>query len=133
MIKLSKKWDYGLKAISYLAGKKWTLVTIGEISKELALSETFLRRIVNDFEKANLLKTVKWRNGGVILERELKSISLYDIFSSLWEDLSITNCTAGMSCKNQESCVTTSTLKSLQKWFSSLLKIHTLETIEKKE
>ena len=100
MIKLSKKWDYGLKAISYLAGKKWTLVTIGEISKELAISETFLRRIVNDFEKADLLKTIKWRNGGVILERELRSISLYDIFSSLWEDLSITNCTAGMSCKN---------------------------------
>lgn len=133
MIKLSKKWDYGLKAISYLAGKKWTLVTIWEISKELAISETFLRRIVNDFEKADLLKTIKWRNGGVILERELRSISLYDIFSSLWEDLSITNCTAGMSCKNQENCVTTSTLKSLQKWFSSLLKIHTLDSIDKKE
>lgn len=130
MIKLSKKWDYGLKAISYLATKKWQLVKISEIAQELSLSENFLRKIVNDFEKSWLIKTIKGRNGGVILDRELKSISLYDIFSSLGEDLSITNCTSGASCKNEESCVTTKTLKSLQKWFNSLLKINTLENLK---
>lgn len=131
MIKLSKKWDYWLKAISFLASKKWILVKISGISLELSISETFLRRIINDFEKANLVKTIKWRNGWVILERDLKTISLYDIFLSLWEDLSITNCTSWAFCKNEDKCVSTVVLKSLQKWFSSLLKIHTLDKIIK--
>lgn len=130
MIKLSKKWDYGLKAISYLAHKRWQLVKISEISEVLSLSETFLRKIVNDFEKSGLLKTVKGRNGGVILEKELKSISLYDIFFSLGEDLSITNCTSWASCQNEGNCVTTKTLKSLQKWFNSLLKMNTLDNLK---
>lgn len=131
MIKLSKKWDYWLKAISYLAGKKWLLVKISDISKELDISETFLRRIINDFEKSNLIETIKWRNGWVVLERDLKTISLYDIFSSLWEDLSITNCTSWLICKNIDTCITTEVLNSLQKWFNSLLKIHTLDKIIK--
>ncbi len=132
MIKLSKKWDYWLKAISYLAQFEKEVVKISDISKNLWISETFLRRIINDFEKAKLIKTIKWRNGGVCIEKELKEISLYDIFSSLWEDLFITNCTSWEFCKNEDSCITTQILKSLQKWFSSLLKLYTLDKIIKK-
>lgn len=132
MIKLSKKWDYWLKAISYLAQFNKEIVKISDISKNLAISETFLRRIINDFEKAKLIKTIKWRNGGVCIEKELKEISLYDIFSSLWEDLFITNCTSWEFCKNENICITTEVLKSLQKWFSSLLKLYTLDKIIKK-
>jgi Rrf2 family protein len=132
MIKLSKKWDYWLKAISYLAQFEKEVVRISDISKNLWISETFLRRIINDFEKAKLIKTIKWRNGGVYIEKELKEISLYDIFSSLWEDLFITNCTSWEFCKNEDSCITTQILKSLQKWFSSLLKLYTLDKIIKK-
>lgn len=131
MIKLSKKWDYGLKAISYLASKKWELVKISDISKSLVISETFLRRIINDFERAHLIETVQGRNGGAIMKRELKTVSLYDIFLSLWEDLSITNCTGGVFCENQNTCITSVVLNSLQKWFHSLLKIQTLENIIK--
>ncbi|MDD5769926.1 MAG: Rrf2 family transcriptional regulator [Candidatus Gracilibacteria bacterium] len=129
MIKLSKKGNYGLKAISFLASKKGILVKISDISKELKISETFLRRIINDFEKADLLKTIKGRNGGVIFEKELKNISLYDIFVSMKEDLSIVNCTSGIFCENQQKCITTVVLNSLQKGFNSLLKIHTLDKI----
>lgn len=132
MIKLSKKWDYWLKAISYLAQFEKEVVKISDISKNLWISETFLRRIINDFEKAKLIKTIKWRNGGVCIEKELKEISLYDIFSSLWEDLFITNCTSWEFCKNENNCITTQILKSLQKWFSSLLKLYTLDKIIKK-
>lgn len=132
MIKLSKKWDYWLKAISYLAQFDQKILKISDISKDLWISETFLRRIINDFEKAKLIKTIKGRNGGVFIDKELREISLYDIFSSLWEDLFITNCTSWEFCKNENNCITTKILKSLQKWFSSLLKLYTLDKIIKK-
>ncbi len=132
MIKLSKKWDYWLKAISYMAQSQDKVLKISEISQTLEISEAFLRKIINNFERWNLIKTIKGRNGGVYIEKNLQEISLYDILSSLGEDLFITSCTSGQYCKNEDSCVTTNVLKSLQKWFSSLLKLYTLDKIIKK-
>lgn len=129
MIKLSKKWDYSLKSILYLASRKWQLVKISDISKDLEISETFLRRIINDFEKSNLIKTLKWRNGWVIFEKDLEKVSLYDIFSSVWEDLFIANCTSWVNCTSSWKCESVKILNSLQKWFNTLLKIHTLDKI----
>ena len=131
MIKLSKKWDYGLKAISYIARQE-KRVRISDISKELDISESFLRRIVHDFEKKGLLTTIKGRNGWVFIYKNLQEISLYDILLSLEEDLFITQCTSGEYCKNQDICVTTDVLKSLQKGFTALLKLYTLDKIIKK-
>lgn len=131
MIKLSKKWDYGLKAISYIARQE-KRVKISDISKELDISESFLRRIVHNFEKKWLLTTIKGRNGGVFIEKNLQEISLYDILLSLEEDVFITQCTSGEYCKNQDICVTTDVLKSLQKGFTALLKLYTLDKIIKK-
>ncbi len=132
MIKLSKKWDYGLRAISYLAAHKWKQIKTAYIAKELWVSETFLRRIINDFEKAHLITTLKWRNGGVFFEKESREVSLYDIFLSLWEDLVLTDCTGWIFCKNEEKCITNLVLLSIQKWFLALLKIYTLDKIIKK-
>lgn len=131
MIKLSKKWDYGLKAISYIARQE-KRVRISDISKELDISESFLRRIIHDFEKKGLLTTIKGRNGWVLIDKNLQEISLYDILLSLEEDLFITQCTSGEYCKNQDVCVTTDVLKSLQKGFTALLKLYTLDKIIKK-
>jgi Rrf2 family protein len=131
MIKLSKKWYYSLKAILYLAEKKWILIKISEISKDLDISETFLRRIINNLEKSFLVKTVKWRNWWVILYKNLKTISLYDIFLSIGEDLSIKDCTSWIVCKNKDTCSTIEMLNALQKWFNSLLKVYTLDKITK--
>ncbi len=132
MIKLSKKWDYSLKAILFLASNKWQLVKISDVSKNLKISETFLRRIINDFEKANLIKTIKWRNWWVIFEKDLEKVSLYDIFVSVKEDLFIANCTSWGKCNSLGDCDSVNILNSLQKWFNSLLKIHTLDKIIKK-
>lgn len=132
MIKLSKKGDYGLKAMVYLAKKHNQLVKISEISENLWISELFLRRIINDLEKSWLVETIKGRNGWVLISKDLKSIRLYDIFLSLWEELHITDCTAGVYCQNKESCITTDVLSGLQKWFNALLHLQNLENITKK-
>ncbi len=132
MIKLSKKWDYGLKAMVYLAKSQKDLVKISEISQDLHISEGFLRRIINDLEKSQLIFTLKWRNWGVRLGKIPEKICLYDIFFSLWEELHITDCTAWVYCENKQNCITTDVLWWLQKWFNTLLHLYTLDKIIKK-
>ncbi|MDP5038845.1 MAG: Rrf2 family transcriptional regulator [Candidatus Gracilibacteria bacterium] len=133
MIKLSKKGDYAIKSIIYLAKNQNNILKISDISSELKISEAFLRRIINDFEKSGILKTIKGRNGGVTFHRELKEINLYDILNIIGEDLNISDCTAGHNCSMQDVCVTTDVFKGLQKGFNGILRLYTLDKIVKND
>jgi len=130
MIRLSKKWNYALKAIIYVA-KNSSLVKITDISDSADISEGMVRRIVADLEKSGILTTVKWRNGGVKLWKKIHEISVYDVLYSIWEELWISECTRGEFCDRVDDFSTTSLLWNLQKWFHSLLKLNTLDKIIK--
>jgi len=129
MIKLSKKGGYALKAIIYIAKSEKDLVNISQISKDEKISEAFLRRIISDFEKHWIIKTIKWRNWWVKIWKDFKDISLYDILLSSGEELNISKCTKWIECSNITFCSTTNILNSLQKWFNSLLKMQTLDKL----
>jgi Rrf2 family protein len=132
MIKLSKKWWYALKAIIYVATKNPKLIKILDISKDLNISESLLRRIISECEKSWILITLKWRTWGVRIWMELNDISVYDILNSVWEELWISDCTKWVICDNSASCSTTSLLWNLQKSFNWILKLQTLDKIIKK-
>lgn len=128
MLKLSKKWSYAIKAIIYIA-KATEIVKVSDIAKQENISESLLRRIIADLEKTDILFTVKWRNGWVKLWKEINKISVYDILKSVWENLSIRDCTWWIECKNTNKCPTIKFYTTLQSWFSSLLKMYTLDKI----
>jgi len=132
MIKLSKKWWYALKAIIYVATKNPKLIKILDISKDLDISESLLRRIISECEKSWILITLKWRTWGVRIWMELNDISVYDILNSVWEELWISDCTKWVICDNSDSCSTTSLFWNLQKSFNWILKLQTLDKIIKK-
>lgn len=127
MIKLSQTWYYALHAVTYVAQKKWELVTIRDISIWENISEPLLRRIIAQLEKAHILKTVRGRSWGVLLAIESSRISLYDILFAVGEELGVRDCTKWVYCSNKDQCSTTDVLGQIQKWFNSLLKINTLD------
>lgn len=129
MINLSKTWSYALKSVIHLANHKDKLFTIKEISNDLSISESLLRRIIANLESTSIVFSKKWRNWWVKLSKNLDEISIYDILNSVWENMNISDCTWWLKCKNSDSCSTSSVLNSLQKWINSLLKIHTLDKI----
>lgn len=130
MIKLSKKWSYAIKAVIFIAQSSET-TKISTISKSENISESLLRRIIADLEKASIIITIKWRNWGIKLWKQTNQISIYDILLSIWEELWITNCTKWISCFNHENCSTTDFYSILQTWLNSLLKMYTLDKIIK--
>lgn len=134
MIKLSKKWDYAIKTIIYLASdlENNNFLKISEISEKLWISESLLRRIISELEKSRIIKTIKGRNGWISIWKDLNKISIYDILESVWEELWITDCTKWISCDNQDCCETTHIYGILQKWLNWILKLYTLDRIVKK-
>ena len=131
MLKLSKKWWYALKAVLYIVENEKELIKIVDLSKDLKISESLLRRIISDLDKSGILLTIKGRMWGVKLWMELKDISVYDILNSIWEELWITDCTKWLMCENSEECSTTSLFWNLQKSFNWILKLQTLDKIIK--
>lgn len=131
MLKLSKKWSYAVKAVIYIAVSWEWLVKVWDIARDEDISESLLRRIISNLEKVHILETTKGRNWGVKLWKLPNQISTYDILESIWEELSITDCTKGLDCDKHSSCSTTSLFGSLQSWFNTLLKIYTLDKIIK--
>ena len=132
MLKLSKKWSYALKAIIFIAENQEKLLKIIDISKELKISESLLRRIIAEMEKSWILITSKWRNWGVWLWMELNQISVYDVLNSVGEELWISDCTKWIFCENNNNCNTTELLSNIQKSFNWILKLQTLDKIIKK-
>lgn len=129
MLKVSKKWSYALKATIYLAKEHGQLIHVSSIAESENIPEALLRRIISDLDKAQLVETVKGRNGGVKMSREIKKISVYDILSAIWEELWLSNCSKGIFCDQLQNCATTRLYNNLQWGFNSLLKMYTLDKI----
>ncbi|RAL57652.1 hypothetical protein BLD25_01840 [Candidatus Gracilibacteria bacterium GN02-872] len=132
MLKLSKKGNYALKTIIYLANSgNNSFLKIATISKDLNISESLLRRIISELEKSGIVKTTKGRNGGIQIGKNFSEISVFDVLLAVDEELGITDCTKGLFCENQQNCDTTTVYKNLQKGFNGILKLYTLDKIAK--
>ncbi len=133
MLKISKKWWYALKAILYIAENQDKLLKISDLSKDLDISESLLRRLISELEKSGIVTTIKGRIGWVKLWKKLNSISIFDILNSVWEELWITDCTKWLFCENIDNCSTTNLFTNLQKSFNWILKLQTLDKIIQKK
>jgi len=131
MLKLSKKGWYAIKAALYIAENNDEIIKITNLSKNLNISESLLRRIISDLDKSWIVMTIKGRMWWVKMWMELKDISIYDILNSTWEELWITDCTKWLICENSNSCSTTELFWNLQKSFNWILKLQTLDKIIK--
>ena len=132
MLKLSKKWNYALKTIIYLANSgNNSFLKIATISKDLNISESLLRRIISELEKSGIVKTTKGRNWWIQIWKNFSEISVFDVLLAVDEELGITDCTTWLFCENQQNCDTTTVYKNLQKWFNWILKLYTLDKIAK--
>lgn len=132
MLKLSKKWDIALKAVSYCADKSGEKLQLSRIAQDIWVSELSLRQIIPDLAKSGILVAQQGRGGGIMFQKNPTLVSVYDVLFSVGENLGITDCTEGIFCPQEGSCYTTHILKNLQRGFISLLKLQTLDKVIKK-
>ena len=87
---LTRECDYGLRIIRALStGEKST-------AEEICASENipgqFAYKILKKLERAGFLQSSRGRDGGYWLVKPLSSVSIYDIVSSIDENLFINEC-----------------------------------------
>ena len=76
----SKKCEYGMQAILYLAVQgKGTLVSSDEISKILKIPREFISKILQSLRKSGLIYSTKGKAGGFGLAIDPSRIKLIDV------------------------------------------------------
>ena len=109
-MKLSTKGRYGVKAMVDLAihyGEEPS--SIKSISERQNISEYYLEQLFSPLRKANLIKSIRGAQGGYILSKAPKDITVADVMKVLEGPIEISDCIDGNtenSCGNIDCCAT---------------------------
>ncbi len=111
-MKISKKTQYGLRALVYLAQNNFS--SIKKIATEEKIPYYYLEKIFSQLEKANIIKGKKGALGGYSLVK--KNIKLNEIFQALDEKMLLVSCLdKNNKCFKEKTCLTKKLWQNLQK------------------
>ena len=114
MLRLSKKVEYGILALQYLAENKESLTTAKEISEKLKISYEFLAKTLQTLKKNELVSTIQGMKGGYTLNNDPDNISLMEIISALENTPDIVECANSDNCEREEYCSIKSPMHVIQ-------------------
>lgn len=112
MLKISARGEYALLLARYLLAHDGVR-KISDVAKELAISESLIRKISNDLEHAGIIASQKGRNGGISIAK--REISVYEVLLAAGEDLKLTICTGNAPCALSGGCTISPLIRNLQR------------------
>ena len=90
---IKREFDYAIRICAYLAGKKGQgAVCISQISKKLFITRPFATKIVYSLKQYKILNTTQGKEGGVSLNVNPETLSVYNIFEAMGFDNSVNEC-----------------------------------------
>lgn len=127
-MKLSTKGRYGVKAMVDLAihygGEP---VSIKSISERQNISEYYLEQLFAPLRKAEIIKSIRGAQGGYMLNRAPKDITVYDIMEVLEGPVEISDCLEEGTCSNIDCCATRLLWARIKESIDSVIKSTTLK------
>ncbi len=106
MLRLTKKADYGLMALKYLAEHDGEpSLSAKDIAEAYHIPPQLLAKILQKLTREGLLHSHAGMNGGYSLARQAQDISAFEVIRAIDGPLFITSCTTGTSvCDLTASC-----------------------------
>ena len=106
MLQITRKVDYAIRGMVCLASKPSDKVSLlNEIAVDVGVSQTFLAKIFQHFNKMGLVKSSRGAGGGFQLSRPAEEITLLEIVESVEGNIILNHClvTAGQ-CSRDSTC-----------------------------
>lgn len=107
-MRFSAKSEYGVRALLDVAmngGNK--PIQVKEIAKRQGIPERFLEQVMSSLKKAGLVESVRGAQGGYMLGRPDKDITLADIIQAVEGPIALMECTSEdeSRCEQVDLCV----------------------------
>lgn len=129
MLRLSKKVEYALMALRFIAISKESIVTAKEISTKYNIPHELLAKILQKLKKERILESIKGVKGGYQLHKSPDDIKLTDLIKYMDGDFSITECVHGQSeddCSMFRDCTIKSPVNKMQKELENFFETKTI-------
>lgn len=132
IMKISTRSRYGIKAMAYLALKN-KYCCVKEVSETEKIPFEYLEKIFSQLKKNNLVTVKRGSQGGYILSRQPKDITIAEIMQSLEGRFTPVKCVdINFKCPDGQNCLTQRMWKKIQDGFiSTLSSINLASLIEK--
>jgi len=131
-MKISKKSQYGLRALVLLARTDKEYLSLRMISEKEKISFDYLEKIFSKLEKEKIVKSKKGVQGGYTLSRNSKKITVGEILRSLEGEITLVECIGSKGkCTNKKTCRTINVWRKLQDSLEKTINSITLEKLAK--
>jgi Rrf2 family protein len=128
VLKLSKKADYGLMAVHYIAFHQHDgVVSTKRIAEDLMIPAELLAKILQRLAKGKLIASVNGPKGGYVLAREPGQIRVSEVLRAIEGPLGLVNCYRTMKCPQLERCNIRRPVWAIQSSIERFLETMTLE------
>lgn len=123
MLRLTKKADYGLMALKYLAEQKdGTAHSAKDIAEAYHIPQQLLAKILQTLARGGLLVSHAGTNGGYALARPATAISAFEVIRAIDGPLFITSCiTIHGACDLTSTCTIKEPLRKVNDSIKDLL------------
>jgi len=133
MIRLSKKVEYGLLALQFIAMRPEEKFSSKEISEYYGISFELLSKVLQQLQKLQYITSVKGVHGGYILTKSPSDIRVGDVIYDLSsEKKSLVECTdihKDHECYAYEKCTLKTPLQKIQHKINEAFNLFTLEDL----
>ena len=105
VLRISRKIDYGLRAMIYLASiPDGAVVPFREIARRMAVPEDFLAKILKQLVDQELVRSTRGPHGGYALARAATDISFLAVIEAVEGPIALNVCLDDEGCAREGSC-----------------------------
>lgn len=111
---ITRNTDYALRALCFMSRKK-DIVTVDLLVKKLGVPRPFMRKILQQLNKAEVLESTKGQGGGFDLRGSPERIYLVDIMRIFQGQVGLNGCFLKKNvCPNKGKCLLRKKLRSIE-------------------
>ena len=127
MLRFTKRADYGLMAIHYIAiHDDLGAVSAKRIAEEFSIPQELMAKILQRLAKERLIVSQNGPKGGYVLTRRPAEISVGEVIRALEGPISIVSCLEDDDCPQMERCSLRRPVKKIQVAITQMLDSMTL-------
>ena len=107
VLRISRKIDYGLRAMIYLASlARGAVVPFREIGRQMDVPEDFLAKILKTLVDAELVRSSRGPHGGYALAKSPSEVSFLDVIEAVEGPVALNVCLDGEDACGHSTCCT---------------------------
>ena len=127
---ITRDTDYALRALLFIANHEDRLVSVTELVNELKIPRPFLRKLLQDLNKNNILRSYKGFSGGFKLALDPDKIFLIDLMKIFQGEIVLNECIfKKKECPNKPTCRLRAKIRVIEKQVLHQLKPITIGSL----